>query len=102
MVVADKVITVRMTPELHEKIAKHVDSTNSNREPGEDRISMNRFCVNAIIESLNSTSFASAITNAGLDISPCMSCSRLVACIPDGQPMCEKCAKEEMSRVAKA
>jgi len=32
---------------------------------------------------------------SGLDVSPCIACSRLVACIPDGLPMCEACAKKE-------
>lgn len=36
-----------------------------------------------------------AIDNAGLDVSVCSECGRVVACIPDGMPMCEKCATAE-------
>jgi len=28
------------------------------------------------------------------DISPCSSCGKPVVCLPDGLPICEKCAKE--------
>lgn len=36
-----------------------------------------------------------AIFAGGFDLSPCMSCWSTVVCIPDGMPMCMKCAESE-------
>ncbi|MFH1184700.1 MAG: hypothetical protein V1755_06630 [Chloroflexota bacterium] len=38
---------------------------------------------------------AGALDAAGLDVSPCVVCSRPVACIPDGLTMCEECVKNQ-------
>ena len=38
---------------------------------------------------------ALAIEIAGMDISPCGKCCLPVVCIPDGLPMCQRCAEEE-------
>lgn len=35
-----------------------------------------------------------AITRGGLDLSPCSGCGETVACLPDGMPYCEACAKK--------
>lgn len=35
---------------------------------------------------------AASIDLSGLDVSPCMDCGTPIVCIPDGMPMCEKCA----------
>jgi len=36
----------------------------------------------------------SAIDAGGWDMSPCGSCGIVIVCLPDGLPMCEKCAME--------
>jgi hypothetical protein len=36
-----------------------------------------------------------ALDRSGYDLSCCMDCGKPVFCIPDGQPMCEQCAKTE-------
>ena len=35
-----------------------------------------------------------AISRSGLDLSPCSGCGETVACLPDGMPYCEACAKK--------
>lgn len=39
-----------------------------------------------------------AIDRSGFNLYPCMSCGEPVVCIPDGIPMCEKCASNEGCR----
>lgn len=34
-----------------------------------------------------------ALDESGLDLSPCRMCGMPVACVPDGLPMCKKCAE---------
>lgn len=36
-----------------------------------------------------------AVESGGFDLSPCGACGRPVVCIPDGLPMCDRCAREE-------
>lgn len=37
-------------------------------------------------------SMVAAIERSGFDLSHCMDCEEMVVCIPDGMPMCERCA----------
>lgn len=37
-----------------------------------------------------------AIHAEGLDLAPCSVCGKVLACIPDGLPMCEECLREAM------
>ena len=32
--------------------------------------------------------------DSGMDISPCMECGKDTLCLPDGMPICEKCAQK--------
>lgn len=40
------------------------------------------------------TAFKNAIEHGGYDISPCKDCGTPIACIPDGLPMCRRCAEK--------
>lgn len=47
-----RVITVRCSVELHERIKGRVSDLNMQREFGEPHVSINQFCVNAILDAL--------------------------------------------------
>jgi hypothetical protein len=37
------------------------------------------------------------LARSGMDLSPCLKCGEVVICLPDGMPMCSKCADQEES-----
>lgn len=45
--------------------------------------------------------YKAMIVRGGLDMSPCMKCGEIVACLPDGMPMCCECADEEEAKTAR-
>lgn len=55
--------------------------------------------VNAMLESVyvRASRLSDAIDAGGWDMSPCGGCGTAVVCLPDGLPMCERCAMRDQN-----